>query len=78
MSNRDALAEMGQRLLLAEKEIRNLHGELVRAKRRLVSAEKVVDEIRRSHHGHIGDIEHCSYEACALVGEYDKAIREGR
>ncbi len=78
MSNRDALAEMGQRLLLAEKEIRNLHGDLVREKGRLVRAEKVVAEVRRFHQGHIGDIEHCSYEACALVGEYDKAIKEGR
>ena len=49
MSNRDALAEMGQRLLLAEKEIRNLHGELVREKGRMVLAEKVLDEIRDDH-----------------------------
>jgi len=83
MSNRDALAEMGQRFLLAEKEIRNLHGELVREKGRMVMAEKIMDEVRCTHEDHEADLtieglEICDHIPCNAVAEYDKAIREGR
>ncbi len=83
MSNRDALGEMGQRLLSADKEIRNLHGEVVRGKRRLALAEKIMDEVRCTHEDHEADLtiegmESCDNIPCNAVAEYDKAIREGR
>jgi len=76
MSNRDALAEMGQRLLSAEKEIRNLHGDLVREKGRLVLAEKVISAWRESTVS--GGVTLATMQVMdKALEEYDKAIREG-